>query len=538
MREDYGSLPMNMHDDGFGDIGFDTPDLVRDALEPNLEDELFSDTLGPVPDIEKEPVAGTSRTVLDQLDDNFGDEFGESGGLFEGDIFADPPSALEAPAAPSALPGNMTSRTVDSDDDDDGHFDGVPSPAPSSTYNSRPPSTVPPTVMEPFGADNLHGESEPQPGTSKDLLAKEAAQEHGDDAQPDQTTLINNEEESFALAPIDASALKGVTKAKRKRKLIIDEVKNISGEEMKSQLANTTDIVTTLDLAPPTKRLMCWKETGGVEKLFALPARHLPAQALSKNYQRNLVSSSSFIEDFSALGPLDVLALAQNQPIEPVLESPSKRGRKRKHPLAEEPEPIAAAIPAPLEVQTQEMPAPEPLRDQIPDYVSPTPQSAMESLKGDLGLDNQTFDNDSMMRPPATPSIHQISSPQHQSSMLSMPGMPPTPMPPTPSLSHIPMTPGNLVHGSMTPFNSHHGGLDDNPMLSDPALNNLDAIPLKPLNPDTVSSILNDAGGDFANMGYDGHGSPAGGISERIANDWNDYEYPQSVGQVRFLLWF
>lgn len=90
------------------------------------------------------------------------------------------------------------------------------------------------------------------------------------------------EEESFALAPIDASALKGVTKTKRKRKLIVDEVKNISGEEMKSQLANTADIITTLDLAPPTKRLMFWKETGGVEKLFALPSRDIAARGLFK----------------------------------------------------------------------------------------------------------------------------------------------------------------------------------------------------------------------------------------------------------------
>lgn len=36
--------------------------------------------------------------------------------------------------------------------------------------------------------------------------------------------------------------LLGVTKTKRKRKLIIDEVKNISGEEMKNQLSDTTDI--------------------------------------------------------------------------------------------------------------------------------------------------------------------------------------------------------------------------------------------------------------------------------------------------------
>lgn len=70
----------------------------------------------------------------------------------------------------------------------------------------------------------------------------------------------------------------GSTKTKRKRKLIVDEVKNISGEEMKAQLSDTSDIVTSLDLAPPTKRLMHWKETGGVEKLFALPGRNIPAR--------------------------------------------------------------------------------------------------------------------------------------------------------------------------------------------------------------------------------------------------------------------
>lgn len=51
---------------------------------------------------------------------------------------------------------------------------------------------------------------------------------------------------------------------------------------MKNQLSDTSDIVTTLDLAPPTKRLMHWKETGGVEKLFALPARLIPARVLFK----------------------------------------------------------------------------------------------------------------------------------------------------------------------------------------------------------------------------------------------------------------
>ena len=86
--------------------------------------------------------------------------------------------------------------------------------------------------------------------------------------------MLRNEEETFALAPVDASAIRGgMVRTKRKRKLIVDEVKAIAGEEMKAQLSDTADIVTSLDLAPPTKRLMHWKETGGVEKLFALPGK-------------------------------------------------------------------------------------------------------------------------------------------------------------------------------------------------------------------------------------------------------------------------
>lgn len=39
MREDYGSLPMSIHDDGFGDIGFDAdgPDFIRDDVDPNSD---------------------------------------------------------------------------------------------------------------------------------------------------------------------------------------------------------------------------------------------------------------------------------------------------------------------------------------------------------------------------------------------------------------------------------------------------------------------------------------------------------------------
>ena len=121
-------------------------------------------------------------------------------------------------------------------------------------------------------------------------------------------------EESFALTPVEASAMKGPYRTKRKRKLIVDEVKAISGEEMKGQLSDTGDIVTTLDLAPPTKRLMHWKETGGVEKLFALPGRLLQSRYIHDDYSANLIVRASDAESFDMLGDNGVepdLALEQ-----------------------------------------------------------------------------------------------------------------------------------------------------------------------------------------------------------------------------------
>ena len=154
------------------------------------------------------------------------------------------------------------------------------------------------------------------------------------------TTLLHNEEESFALAPVEASAMKGPYRTKRKRKLIVDEVKAISGEEMKGQLSDTGDIVTTLDLAPPTKRLMHWKETGGVEKLFALPGRLLQSRYIHDDYSANLIVRASDTESFDMLGDNGAepdMALEQvhgakefQEPLPPAAKE-TRKGRKRKN---------------------------------------------------------------------------------------------------------------------------------------------------------------------------------------------------------------
>ena len=68
---------------------------------------------------------------------------------------------------------------------------------------------------------------------------------------------------------------------------------------MKLQLQDTSEITTTLDLAPPTKKLMHWKETGGVEKLFALPGRSIASKRMSK------VCAITWLMVDSHFGPTD-----------------------------------------------------------------------------------------------------------------------------------------------------------------------------------------------------------------------------------------
>lgn len=76
----------------------------------------------------------------------------------------------------------------------------------------------------------------------------------------------------------------------RCRKLIIDQKKKISVNEMKAQLSDTTDIVKSLHLAPQTKRFMYLIEREEVKKLFALPGRPIYAGPLLRVITRKSLS--------------------------------------------------------------------------------------------------------------------------------------------------------------------------------------------------------------------------------------------------------
>ncbi|XP_022921081.1 double-strand-break repair protein rad21 homolog [Onthophagus taurus] len=384
-----------------------------------------------------------------------------------------------------------------------------------------------------------------QPQSDLNQDPKQLASKHQDNfdqnqpATPqDQTLLLQNEEESFALAPVDATILKGFNKAKRKRKLIVDEVKNISGEEMKNQLSDTTDIVTSLDLAPPTKRLMHWKETGGVEKLFALPGRAIPARSLFGNYQRHLVLKPIGTEDFAMLGDADSLALDQireaeehhQQTLDPPTPVPARRGRKRKNlddsiektPLHQPDHDIQSILhheeslgailrpPTPLQPPPTPLRAPTPLRPSSAFMPPPTPASLTSTI---MPMTPQPL-------PPAIPTPDLTGSSQiihqHQEELHHMDEMPQLQPDQVQSLldGHHHQEGGynRDILGDETPY---HEGLDD-------------------LNGMTQMDNMGYGQGDIqmANMGYDEHNADGlpGGMSERVQSPWQgDYDLPHSA---------
>ncbi|NXX83598.1 RD21L protein, partial [Urocolius indicus] len=90
-------------------------------------------------------------------------------------------------------------------------------------------------------------------------------------------------EEGFVLEPVDDPAVTQGKKKKRKRKLLVDVDKELNYSTIYNQLNNYTDLLTTLDLAPPTKKTMMWKKSGGVENLLCQatqPVVHAELQML------------------------------------------------------------------------------------------------------------------------------------------------------------------------------------------------------------------------------------------------------------------
>lgn len=60
-------------------------------------------------------------------------------------------------------------------------------------------------------------------------------------------------------------------RGRRKRKLVVDQIKELTNESIREQLSDYSDLVVPFDMAPPTLQLMQWKESGGANALLARP---------------------------------------------------------------------------------------------------------------------------------------------------------------------------------------------------------------------------------------------------------------------------
>lgn len=438
MREDYGSLNLPHHDEGFGDLEFneDAPELLRDDPHSGA----FGSSAFDHP--------GVDRTKDHTLaDDGFGAALGNgedmmAGGLFEGGLFDDPAMPPDHQEPPPELPSTSAAADpdamhLDSDADDD--FGGPPSVGGASSFGG-PPSPM--QTEEPPSVAGVGGVEENEDNSLFNQIGKRDEVVEPPPPQP-------NEEESFALAPIETPAVRGVRGGgKRKRKLIVDEVKNISGEEMKAQLSDTSDIVTTLDLAPPTKRLMHWKETGGVEKLFALPGRNIPSRVIARNYQAHLTSRPAENEEFQMVNNenMDPLPGFEGPPILPPQtpapqspKTPATKGRKgagRKRKAAE-----------PLEELRQnnegEMPTLPMEGDIIPPEITSNEVDNEQQAQGDIGavnlegdLSGATIDASGLMAPPSNLNVAGMYSPGGNRSEIGPPATPKMPPPSVQSVDH------------------------------------------------------------------------------------------------------
>lgn len=78
---------------------------------------------------------------------------------------------------------------------------------------------------------------------------------------------------------------------------MVDQSKEVSNEAIKAQLADYSDLLSPLDIAPPTRQLMEWKENGGVDYLFS----HFCTPVMSNDLQQVAHTQTGFLEVLSEI---------------------------------------------------------------------------------------------------------------------------------------------------------------------------------------------------------------------------------------------
>ncbi|XP_038165125.1 double-strand-break repair protein rad21-like protein 1 [Cyprinodon tularosa] len=113
------------------------------------------------------------------------------------------------------------------------------------------------------------------------------------------TTLVTNNESIFLLEPVPITPNSERKLGKRKRRLVVDQAKELSDHYIKEQLSDYSDMIASFDMAPSTVRLMHWMEDGGTNKLFSTPCSNVASPQINELFAKSVfqLKHYSFTEE-------------------------------------------------------------------------------------------------------------------------------------------------------------------------------------------------------------------------------------------------
>ncbi|KAK0133951.1 Double-strand-break repair protein rad21-like protein 1 [Merluccius polli] len=107
------------------------------------------------------------------------------------------------------------------------------------------------------------------------------------------TTLLVNEDECFALQPVAVTPTTQRNRGKRKRRLLVDQTTEMSNNDIREQLDDSSDLFGPPEMAPPTAELMQWKENGGAHRLFGRFSSTLISSQLRQLFTKSIFGLAS-----------------------------------------------------------------------------------------------------------------------------------------------------------------------------------------------------------------------------------------------------
>ncbi|XP_063281692.1 double-strand-break repair protein rad21-like protein 1 [Pelobates fuscus] len=205
-----------------------------------------------------------------------------------------------------------------------GFFDDKPMTAEAGDLNEN---------IQEMNSDVLFQPELPLPSTEEKPESAEMALEISLPAEPKEnqpavnhTTLVN-EQDGFILEPVDITAVLERKKSKRKRILIVDQLKELASNAMRQQLLDFSDTLTTVDIAPPTRKLMDWKVNGGVDWLLSHPCQPIISsnlQMIFTHFDKKIEKKhSKIIQEERAESETETMRPEQDVIDLPQLEEPS-----------------------------------------------------------------------------------------------------------------------------------------------------------------------------------------------------------------------